>query len=296
MPAIAATATSNQVTINRTAALLLSELRNRKLDVDGTLLTALRFRGFLALVDDGGVWLATGSHADDLGILLTIGGLVVRPVAGDPDRAARVSIRRGNAPLDVAKHIIGLPEHHGGRQHGGFTSVGPGLFLGTCWANYGAMEWGAKLAACPTERSWGAGALDVGVALLVKTLPLARVATSLSCDGHGRRPAWVALHYPWDLPWARIVFDTLGAPDPAVQWSWGNGAVMIQPRDGFTDAAVKRMLLDVQTRSQRLLDQGVIEAIGRARRQVLKELGEDAPTLAAFATTAGRVLAGGLGR
>ena len=296
MPAIGARPTRNQVTTNRTAALLLSELRNRELDIDETLLTALRRRGFLALVDDGGIWLATGSHADDVEMLRTIDGLVVRPVTGDPARAARVSIRGGHAPLDVARHIVGLPEHHVGGQHGGFTSFGPGPFLGTCWANYRAMEWGAKLAACPTERDWGAGALDVGVGLLVKTLPLARVATSLSCDGHGRRPAWVALHYPWDLPWARAVFDTLGAPDPAVQWSWREQHIRVEPRDGFTDAAVTRMLLDVQTRSQRLLDQGVIDAIGRARRQVVDEFGEDAPTVAAFAATAARVLAGGLGR
>lgn len=36
-------------------------------------------------------------------------------------------------------------------------------------------------------------ALDLGVALLVKTLSLARVATALSCDGHGDKPARIDL-------------------------------------------------------------------------------------------------------
>jgi len=151
------------------------------------------------------------------------------------------------------------------------------------------MAWGAMLPVCPARHPDEAvvpGALDQATALLSKCFAIARAATSSSCDGHGIRSAWVGFHYAWDLPWAQAVFDALGPAHPDVEWTWAEGGVTIRPRDGFGDAAVTAMLLDIQSRARRLLNQRVIDAIGRARGQVLDWFGEHAPTVEEFAAAA----------
>ena len=93
-------------------------------------------------------------------------------------------------------------------ERSSFTAVGIGGWIPNGWEQYCAMVWGAKLAVCPLAGG-GHGALDTGVALLVKTLPLARVATASSCDGHALGPAVIDFFYPWDAQWCRAIFETM---------------------------------------------------------------------------------------
>ncbi len=283
---------------NRTQTLMIEQLHHHRPQGPNLLRESLLGRGFLAFANGDGVSLGSGSHQDDLRVLEQIPGLHVRRLVNDRDRVAAISLGPGSDGLDVATRILSLGEHHVGDRYGGFTGYGPGPRVSECWTTYTQMVWGAKLAVCPARAPHQRrvpNALDAGIGLLVKVLPLGRIASSLSCDGHGTRPAHVSFHFPFDVPWARTVFGALGPADPAVEWSWGDGGVSIQPREGFEDDAVICMLKDIQTRARRLLDRQIIEAIGRARRALLDEFGDDGPTLNAFTVAAERVIERELG-
>jgi hypothetical protein len=278
---------------NRTQRLIIQNIHQQRLIGLVAILFALLHRGFLAFRDAEGIWLGTGSHPSDVRALRSVPGLEVVQIAGHPTRLARVAVRSGFARRAVATRIVSLGEHHVGEDLGGFTGCGPARFVADDWATYTKMRWGALLPVCPTTRPDAElvrGALDTGIALLTKTFSLARVATGLSCDGHGVREASVCFHFPWDGAWARAVFDLLGAPHPSVAWSWTDEEVVIRPRDGFDDASVLIMLEDIQVRACRLLDQPTIDAIGRARLRILDHFGTHEPTPAAFGSVARRLL------
>lgn len=278
---------------NHTQQLAIQQLHHHRLVGLVAVLFALLHRGFLAFRDADGLWLGTGSHPRDVRVLQALPELEVVPIADHPTRLAGIVVRTGFARRAVATRIVALPEHHVGPALGSFTGCGPARYVADDWATYTKMRWGALLPVCPTtcpDAEVVRGALDTGIALLTKTFSLARVATGISCDGHGLREAHVHFHFPWDGPWARAVFDLLGAPHRSVVWSWTNDGVTIGPRDGFDDASVLIMLEDIQARARRLLDQPTIDAIGRARSQVLDHFGTDEPTPAVFRTVARRHL------
>lgn len=242
---------------------------------DALLLEALLRRGFLAYYDTDGVWLGTGSHVADIAVLQLIGGLIVEPVQGHPDRACLVAFApvEESAQRNVALRIVGLPEHHVGDDIGSFTSTGPAPFLPRSWTRYCDMLWGAKLPVCPAcsllEPKVDT-ALDTGVALLVKALPLARIATSLSCDGHGTRGAHVSFHFPWDAAWFGAVFDWLPFKPGNSCWCIRDEALMISTKGRYDDESVAGMLNDIQTWSRQLLDREVIQFVGTARENVIQ--------------------------
>lgn len=284
--------TQNSVTsMNRTQQLTCGWLQQSSLTGEALLLEALLRRGFLAYRDDQGVWLGTGSHSEDLDVLRLIDGLAIEPVTGHKERMARIKLPSPVVSvIDVAIRIVGLPEN---RSFIGTADM-PHSRRGTTWGAYRNMVWGNMVAVCPIrlikERALGYIALDLGVALLVKTLPLARVTTNgYSCDGHGRGRAKILFGFPWDAIWGKVVFVALGTDTPNSTWDW-HPALHVAPLGGYGDEEVLGMLNDIQVFSRRLLQQGNIDRIGHARTKTLMALGEATPTAEAFTHEAQRQL------
>ncbi len=286
--------------MNRTQRITSEWLLQSGLHGDALLLEALLRRGFLAYLDNEGVWIGTGSHSADLAVVGLIDGLSVTPVFGHRDRMACIKVVAGNRPLkEIAISIAGLPENHYD-GHRSWTGVGVGPFIAPTWSHYRRMAWGAKMAVCPTtdiHRKSVNNALDLGVALLVKSLSLARVGTWLSCDGHGSGPALVSFHFPWDSPWGKSVFDALGFQPLNSSWLWnsnGCSGVQIEPLGGFGDASINGMLDDMQIFARRLMDQRIIGKVGLARSKTLAALPYE-PTVSQLAEEARRQLRAELG-
>ena len=141
------------------------------------------------------------------------------------------------------------------------------------------------------ERPLGYNALDLGVALLVKVLPLARVATNAwSCDGHGRGPATIRFRFDWDAPWGKAVFGVLAEATPKNTWKW-NRDLHVAPQGEYCDTAVLGMLNDIQHFARRLLNQSTIDKIGRARARTLEVFGDSPPITERFVQEARSQLA-----
>lgn len=283
--------------MNRTQRITTDWILQSGLVGDELLLEGLLRRGFLAYRDDQGVWLGTGSHSADPKILSFVRGLMVKPITNNNDRIAQVKLRSKRvSAMEVAFAIVSLPDSKMWKWGvNGLSKDG--------WRQYRNMVWGAKMPACGRPEQYDsfkdggqlmsetdAGAPDMGISLLVKTLPLARVATSLSCDGHGERSASISFFFQWDSHWGKAVFDVLACPIPNSRWHWGCG-VHIDPLGGYGDAEVLNMLNDIQQFSRRLLNQSVINKIGRARLRTLDTFGNHPPTDECFANEASRQLA-----
>ena len=256
-------------------------LNTTPLDEGGCLLDALLWRGFLAFRDEHGIWLGKGSHVADIEVLRLIESLEVNVIDEDSTRAAAVRYR-GNDLFDVAKKIIFLP------QHQGFSRFGLGGWnQKSGWVQYRSMRWGAKKAVCPAvklDSEYVYDALDIGVALLVKALPLIRVATALSCDGHMARSAHVSLYYPWDTIWAEMVLNAIGTQTPNSDWNWNASdnsySLTISPR---YKGAWRETYIDIQNVARQLLNQHLIDVIGQARERILNTLlGRETVSLSEF--------------
>jgi hypothetical protein len=300
--------------MNKTQRITNDWLHQSGLQGDELLLEALLRRGFLAFREDQSVWLGTGSHINDLRVLQFIDGLKVVPVSGHPDRMALVTFEpECIKPEDIASSIIQITENHCSEnnffrrgisyQMGEMTTGGLTTYMTEGWNSYRAMSWGAKMAVCPMREKeqfndtyryrTANNALDLGVALLVKVFPLARVATRYSCDGHGERHAYISYCYAWDACWAKCVFDALGFKPASSNWIWKlghDGTLSIEPAGGFDDAAVKAMLDDIQLFARQLLNQSTINNIGFARTRTLETFSSNKPTPERFADEAKRQL------
>ena len=268
--------------MNRTQQLTCTWLHQSGLDGEALLLEALLRRGFLAYSDGQAVWLGTGSHSEDVEILQLVVGLVVEPQTGHKNRMAHVKLQSLSlTALGVANAVVGIPENRGFIG----TLDMPADRWGRTWDTYRKMVWGNKISVCPTKlfpgHTLGYIALDIGVALLVKVLPLARCAThAYSCDGHGRGPARIEFRFNWDGLWGKAVFGVLGSNTPHSVWTWAGG-LRITPT-GFRDAEIIGMLNDIQAFSRRLLQQATIDKIGMARARTLDALGDIPPTADRF--------------
>ncbi len=275
--------------MNRTQQITCDWLNQSGLIGDALLLEALLRRGFLAYSDNQGVWLGTGSHPEDIAVLRLLDGLAVEPLSGHSDRMARLSLKSPDVSvMRLANAIVALLENHDG-NHSLWTGWGIPNYRGTGgWNSCRKMTWGAKLAVCPTRdmrKSEAQNALDLGVGLLIKAFPLARVATRASCDGHGGKPAWISLSTVWDLLWAKAVFDALGTDTPNSAWDWTRD-LHIQPLGGWGDAEVLGMLNDIQHVARRLLHQRTIDTIGHARQRTMTEFGNLPPDSKRFSEVA----------
>lgn len=288
--------------MNRTQRITTAWLLHSGLAGDELLLEALLRRGFLAYRDDHSVWLGTGSHPADVAVLQLIDGLELKPSSDHKDRMARVKLESTRvSAMAIAIAIISLPENHF-QGHTLWTGYGlPGFWGKMRWGIFRTMTWGAKLPTCPMKepsQSQVNNALDIGVALLVKAFPLARVATAYSCDGHGERGAAIAFCFDWDTHWGKAVFDVLGQSTPNSTWTWDTDHareksrnLRVAPHGEFGDAEVLGMLNDIQHFARRLLQQTTIDKIGRARVRTLEVFGESPPSAESFAQEAGHQLA-----
>jgi len=271
--------------MNRTQQLTRNWLQQSGLADDAILLEALLRRGFLAYRDGQGLWLGTGSHPQDIDVLRLVDGLRVESLPVHMDRMARVILKSPDIPvMGVAIAIVAILENHDD-GHSLWTGYGIPDYLGSGgWNSYRKMAWGTKLAICPTSETRGSAArnaLDLGVGLLVKAFPLARVATRVSCDGHGIKPAWISFHTDWDSLWAKAVFDVLEGTPPNSKWDW-NHDLHVSPLGGFGDAEILAMLSDIQVFSRRLLHQTTIDKIGLARAKTLETFGQSPPLAESF--------------
>lgn len=260
--------------MNKIQQLSWQYMRSMFADED-LLLEALLRRGFLAYRDEEGIWLGTGSHTEDVSVLKKIPQLIVEDVAEHTNRLCKITVSEHSSKMieDAAQQIVALGEHHVGSGHGGFTAVGFGVALSMQrpWRQYKAMQWGAKLPVCPARNNIHSrvqNALDTGTALLVKALPLARVATYVSCDGHGIKPAEIGCVFTWDHCWANAVFHQLPFKPMHSIWTWTHG-LQIEPTTGYDDASLTLMLEDIQQCARQLLCNETITCIESARRKAI---------------------------
>ena len=262
---------------------------------DELLLEALLLRGFLAYRDEVGVWLATGSHPDDLIVLKWVHGLSIRSEMSDTARLAivRFNTSNRNKQLSSVAGILSIPQN---TSFMGELAYPYQLKVST-WAQYSATVWGTKLSVSPSTflrgRPLGYDALDAGIALLVKAWPLARVSTAFgSCDGHGRSAPSICLGTKWDRRWAKAVFESLAVPTPHSVWfELGHSNRIRSMNNQYDDASLLALMDDIQRFARRLLDMNVIEKIGCARAMTLTKLGPKEPDIDDFAVEAARQLA-----
>lgn len=261
---------------------------------DALLCEALLRRGFLAFQDQDGVWLGSGSHSDDLIVLEMVVGIRVTKVTGRADRVARVVFSVIKAEqLRVVECILSIPQNWGFMGGPAYQTT----YKGHNWASYRNTVWGTKLSVCPSthlpeHHELGYDALDVGIALLVKAWPLARVSTAFcgSCDGHGQSQPHIQFATKWDAAWARAVFAAIGLETPGSRW-FEKGDDYIKTIDGrLDDASILAMMEDFQRFARRLMQAETIEKIGRARAATLSVFGVKEPYIVKFADEAAKQL------
>ena len=302
--------------MNTTQRVTANWLQNSGLKGEDLLFEALLRRGFLVFRDSMGIWLGSGSHALDIYPLEAIPGLTLKHINGNSilgDRLAQLFLQDigQETAMEVAISIIALGEHHheATKRSAGATTTGTGYNLAEDWYCYCRMVWGCKLPVCPIYDPDDSdlmdsdfppdeypsqslklsptmplvrNALDTGIALFVKALPLARIATKLSCDGHGKRPSWVSLILSWDVIWAKAVFSYLNVPHPNSSWTWEDNIIVITPpgrssdleaeESPYTDEEVLGVLNDIQAFSRVLLNQELIDKLGTMRKKFCRTL------------------------
>ncbi len=286
--------------LNRTQELSWRVLRDSPLGGEELVLEALLRRGFLAYRDGGGLWLGTGSHGADLSVLELVPGISSERVARHRDRFCRISLQQTDlhTASEVARAIVALPEHHIGKEKGGFSGLGlkSRALDFNDWETYRWMVWGALLPVYPAtslEQPTVYEGLDIGIALLVKSLPLANVVTCLSCDGHGTEPAFVSFCFKWDSCWGQAVFASLPNQPVHSVWEWGTD-LKIRPKNGYDDEPVTLMLDDIQKCARQLLDVEVINKVAHARHRTLGAFSNRGagPSIEEFKMEAARQLQG----
>jgi hypothetical protein len=275
--------------------LFYKQLASSGLSGDALLCEALLRRGFLAFQDQEGVWLGSGSHPDDLIVLEMVVGLRVTRASGRAERVARVEFAVLEVEqLRVVECILSIPQNWGFMGDPAYQRT----FKGDSWLSYRNTVWGTKLSVCPStylreHDELGYDALDVGIALLVKAWPLARVSTAFcgSCDGHGQSQPYLKFATQWDDVWARAVFIAIGLETPGSRW-FEKGDDYIKTMDGGLDnESVLAMMEDIQRFARRLMHAETIEKIGMARAATLRVFGAKQPYIEEFAGEAAKQLA-----
>lgn len=263
--------------------------------VDNELLTeALLHRGFLAYKDAEGVWLGTGSHPDDLTVLSWVVGLSIHEIKNHKDRMARVKLTLPfRSQPRVIESILAIPQNHGFMGPPAYKRT----YKGSEWNSYRNTIWGTKLSVCPSTHlgdfRLGYDALDAGIALLVKAWPLARVSTAFcgSCDGHGETSCLISFATKWDELWAKAVFTAINMPTHGSIWFDQRASEIKTNTGNNNDESVLSMMKDIQKFARHLMQQDVINKIGKARESMLLNLGSKPPRLSDFVLEANRQLA-----
>lgn len=248
---------------------------------------AALFRGFLVLPKSGSrgiICLAKGSHPKDIEAL-NFCGLDIQST-----NRWNTLISWRNKPNELARRIIYLGEHRG------MSTVGPSRWKRTItWGDYCKMVWGAKLPVTgdldlcvarhyknPCRLRHIDNALDLGVSLLVKTLPLIRVCTRMCCDGHGTNPFKIYFQYEWDHVWFACVYQRLLAMQVFTprrsSWNVSEDCLSIEPSSkSFNEESWLQVFLEIQEFSRLLMSQTLINAVGKARQRTLQHFGSHQP-------------------
>lgn len=232
-----------------------SRLRKVGSDSGTRLVAALRMRGFLAIQDPHApsAALLSVSHVSDLGVLRRCSSItpLQSPRAwGWRIQGERLSTWLFPSTLDRPK---------------GLTSVGFSAYVGSGWKSYQRMHHGARTAIAP---------LDIGVALLVRALPLIGIGTVWSCDGHARAPARVELATRWDAIWLQLALDdiwdrcfsTFGGP--ACRWNVDTLRAELTIRPMETGGGA-RLLHDILAVAETIMVPEVHSSLRRARAAAL---------------------------
>lgn len=278
---------TNGVRQSRTKRLAHQAFRQSGLAGLPLVFEALLRRGFICEMNSARIELALGSPIEDAMALRSIPGIKV--TRHEIDSPIQISVSGPSLSAEecekISSVILAIPDNRGFTT-GGFNSC----YVGGGWSSYKNMKWGAKI---PVTAS-GSGALDGGVALLVKVFPLVRVGTSFSCDGHGERPAKIEFAYDWDSGWAQAVLDWyLPSADKSL-WTFSPRTLQIAPvreaagqlqpatEGNYTDEEITGMLADIQRVSRSILDRNNIERIRVARENTLNAFGSTEPSIEAF--------------
>lgn len=113
--------------MNRTQRITVDWLASSDLDSESLVLEGLLRRGLLAFRDEGGLWLGSGSHRQDITVLGWLEGIEVLHVTGREDRVASIRLKPNAVALEVAAAIVGLGENHSDKGLGSFTGYGPAI-------------------------------------------------------------------------------------------------------------------------------------------------------------------------
>ncbi|PHY06809.1 MAG: hypothetical protein CK528_06990 [Alcaligenaceae bacterium] len=98
-------------------------------------------REFLAFQDPDGVWLGSGSHADDLIVLEMVVGIRIIRVSGRTDRVAQVLFSGlESEQLRTAESILSIPHNWGFMGGPAFQKT----FMSYNWSSYCNTVWGTK--------------------------------------------------------------------------------------------------------------------------------------------------------
>jgi hypothetical protein len=178
----------------------------------------LLWRGFLVEKRANDILLCTGSHDDDLVFLSEIlpePRFHIQEILNDVNHRATISVPKKITNRDIL-HIVSLGQQPG---HG---MLGEPL-VGVDWLAFQNCRFGASVAV-----RW----LDIGIALMVKTLPLAGVFTTYSCDGfaHGDRNTLISLHGSYHFGWCKRVIEKVTCELEIVNL----GNFIYEPGSGWT--------------------------------------------------------------
>ena len=271
----------------RTRELTLAHLRTLKLDGEDLLHEALLDRGHPVVREGGALWMPRGPHARDLADLGH--HLGVAPVIGHARYQARLELGTRDA-WSTAERIMWIPSF---RPPAWYEPRWlPWAWSDAAWSRFCRTAYGHS-----SVVGWDGhrGGLDPGIALLAKVLPLVRVSTSQSCDGHGEGPALLRFTSPFDATWCFAVVERLAFEFTATEVTWDPAEVTFHPTGGFTDEGLLAMLNDLQALGRRLLDVDLSQRAGRARTSAVTSF-EDVPDLDQFLwRSLGRLAAAGFG-
>ena len=152
---------------------------------------ALLWRGFFAGTDDSGVLIYRGNHKADRMDIKTLSRLLTVTPADEDGVIARVSLKadaqtRLTSPI---RAILQLPSPPG------MTAAG---FRYTTWASFRNCRFGYGLPVIE---------LDLGVSLLVRTLPLVSVPTRLSGHGVSEPRLYIEFDGAYAACWFKYLFE-----------------------------------------------------------------------------------------
>lgn len=230
---------------------------------------ALARRGFLVTLRGDDILVPRGPHEADICL---VSRFVRVQRLHNPLWQARL-IPRGDDPWDDAEAILELRAPKGLFTRRPFAEP-------ESWISYRRQHHGHCVALRGNE---GQSALDAGIAMVIKALPLLGVATWASCSGHGQGPAWLQTRTSYDLRWLRAVLSTVAPKLTACRVDVDSEVLKASfVPDGLADDQLIALLDDLQRLARSVLEPGVSRSVLETRRAVLEELGEEKPELVEF--------------